>query len=77
MQQLKELIEKPIEKYNKIKDNAFGSYKNIQNTTLSKEDFQLLFPKIDKVYHNDEYFEEDDIYNNLLSNEDKKQYGIC
>ena len=36
----------------------------------------LLYPKRESVYHIDEYEKEDDIYNDLLSNEDKIKYGI-
>lgn len=36
----------------------------------------LLYPERESVYHIDEYNVEDDIYNNLLSNEDKIKYGI-
>ena len=36
----------------------------------------LLYPKRESVYHIDEYDKEDDIYNEMLSNEDKIKYVI-
>lgn len=51
--------------------------KTIKLVSLTKKDIDFLYPKKEKVYHQNEYFEEDDIYNDLLSEEDKKLYGVC
>lgn len=46
----------------------------------TKIDFDVLYPKEKrlKVNHTDEYYEGDDgLYDDLISEEDKKKYGIC
>ena len=58
---------------NKTFDNM-DKYMELNNGKIIN--LNLLYPKKESVYHIDEYEKEDDIYNDLLSNEDKIKYGI-
>ena len=39
-------------------------------------DLNILYPKRESVYHIEEYDKKDDIYNDLLSKEDRIKYGL-
>ena len=50
--------------------------KIVKLNCVKEIDLDLLYPKRESVYHIEEYDKEDDVYNDLLSNEDKIKYGI-